>query len=243
MSTESPDEYVTECAKCGAALPLSGLCYECTEASCSICDAEFGAQPSQVLPGTQCIRCQDAVTRSRDEQRKRIRALQEQRIDISMEVLEANREADELRKCVTELECTALDRITEDMRVSWVAAECRLANASVPDVTIRTAFKHAATVRLWNELHKWQLATFPGATAKSKIAHLQKEVDELVEDPSDIHEHADAWMLLIGAAAIQGYNLDDVLGAIREKLEINKGRKWGEPDAQGVVEHVRDGDA
>jgi hypothetical protein len=29
-----------------------------------------------------------------------------------------------------------------------------------------------------------------------------------------------------------------LLLAVKEKLEINKNRKWGKPDANGVIEHT-----
>ncbi len=31
----------------------------------------------------------------------------------------------------------------------------------------------------------------------------------------------------------------DICKAIQEKFEINKARKWGEPDANGVVNHIK----
>lgn len=52
-------------------------------------------------------------------------------------------------------------------------------------------------------------------------------------------EYADCYMLLMDAARTQGIYLSDIHTAAGEKLEINKKRKWGEPNADGSVEHVR----
>ncbi len=98
--------------------------------------------------------------------------------------------------------------------------------------------QHAEVNKLFEDVHEWQLATFPKATRESKYKHLQKEMLELGEDLSNPKEIADCLLLLIGIACIQGY---DPAVLIRQKLAINKARKWGKPDADGVVEHVRNG--
>ncbi|HEV2734883.1 MAG TPA: dATP/dGTP pyrophosphohydrolase domain-containing protein [Longimicrobiaceae bacterium] len=82
----------------------------------------------------------------------------------------------------------------------------------------------------------WQRETFPVATPASVVEHLRREVAELVNDPHDAMEQADALFLLAGLAAHTGVDLAD---AVRRKLEINRARVWGAPDAHGVVEHVR----
>lgn len=95
------------------------------------------------------------------------------------------------------------------------------------------------TADLFDEIHEWQLATFPNACALSKFEHLKREIAELGEDITKPSEIADCMLLLIGLAKIQGIN---PIAAMREKLAVNKSRKWGEPDALGVVEHVREPD-
>jgi NTP pyrophosphatase (non-canonical NTP hydrolase) len=90
---------------------------------------------------------------------------------------------------------------------------------------------------------QWQKQTFPGGTPLSKIAHLAKELEELVEDlhsgnPERRFEFADCFLLLFGAAAADGMSFEDICRVIDEKMEINKKRKWGEPDENGVVEHI-----
>ena len=94
---------------------------------------------------------------------------------------------------------------------------------------------------LWNEITEWQDKQFPEATVESKLKHLLVEVrDELLENHTDPLEYADAFMLLMGAADKAGLNLETVIIAIKEKMEINKKRKWGKPNKDGFQEHTRE---
>ncbi len=90
---------------------------------------------------------------------------------------------------------------------------------------------------LSEEINAWQLVTFPHANAASKCAHLAKEVLELAKNPTDPEELADCFFLIAGMAHVAGV---DLAAAVHDKLVVNKARKWGKPDAHGVVEHVRD---
>lgn len=100
---------------------------------------------------------------------------------------------------------------------------------------------------------EWQKETFPNATTLSKLHHLQQEVKELMEAVSNEDhtidheairktkmEFADCFTLLFGAACAYGMSYDDICKAIFDKMEINKKRKWGKPDANGVVNHVKE---
>lgn len=86
----------------------------------------------------------------------------------------------------------------------------------------------------------WANATFApdgGYRGQSIVAHLAKEVVELAENPRDMVEVADCMLLLMHLAHQNG---GDLRSAMARKLEINRHRKWGKPDANGVVEHVRE---
>lgn len=98
---------------------------------------------------------------------------------------------------------------------------------------------------LFEEIKKWQEETFGEATPLSKISHLQHEVEELAYDvkynhPTKRLEFADCFLLLFGAAASDGMTYEDIEMCIREKFNINKQRKWGKPDANGVVNHIKE---
>lgn len=99
------------------------------------------------------------------------------------------------------------------------------------------------TEQLFNEATRWQEETFPRATALSKAHHLKKEVKELIvsietSDPNRRLEYADCFLLIFGSAKANGMSYEDICNAIKEKLEICKNRKWGEPDENGVQEHI-----
>lgn len=85
------------------------------------------------------------------------------------------------------------------------------------------------------EVSDWAKETFPNETPASKIAHLRREVEELAETPGDTEEMADCFILLLGLCEKAGGNL---LAAAKRKMEINRERKWGEPDEDGVCSHI-----
>jgi NTP pyrophosphatase (non-canonical NTP hydrolase) len=100
------------------------------------------------------------------------------------------------------------------------------------------------------EIGNWQDKTSPKADALSKMSHLAKEIIELNNAllgtsrmfPTNTREGiaeelADCQHLLFGIASKCGINLYD---ATRRKFDINKKRKWGKPDKNGVVEHIKE---
>lgn|SRR5574337_662218 len=99
------------------------------------------------------------------------------------------------------------------------------------------------TEKQFETITNWQYETFPNDSALSKIYHLKEEVEELIIDvaidgPGKTLEFADCFMLLYGAAAKSGMSYKDICQAVDEKMSINKLRKWGKPDENGVVKHV-----
>jgi dCMP deaminase len=104
-----------------------------------------------------------------------------------------------------------------------------------------SAFKWRATVPSLDTLARaiaaWQAVTFPQATPASVAEHLKREAVELAEQPSDPEELADLFHLLVAAAEANGYDLIDVVST---KFAVNKARRWGKPDAAGVVEHLKE---
>ena len=94
--------------------------------------------------------------------------------------------------------------------------------------------------KLQIEILYWQEATFPNADEFSTFHHLVKEIVELgkaLEDDVNIEgELADCQHLLFGIASKCGVNLYE---ATKKKFAVNKKRKWGVPDKNGVVEHIQ----
>lgn len=86
------------------------------------------------------------------------------------------------------------------------------------------------------ELHAqhviWTGNTFPEATAKSSLAKLRSEVDELEKELDSNstanvpEEYVDVLMCLFDSAARYGLNIYDLTEAFQNKLEKNKSRQW-----------------
>lgn len=101
------------------------------------------------------------------------------------------------------------------------------------------------TKELLEQIHKWQKETFIEANAVSKLHHLKKELNELMsevelETDDSAEEYADCFLLLYGSAMAYGMSYEDILYAIEAKFNKNKARKWGKPDENGVVEHIKE---
>lgn len=94
----------------------------------------------------------------------------------------------------------------------------------------------AAALRFQREVAEWAAATFPRSDDHAKITHLKKEVAELGAHVC-AEEAADCFLILLHIANAHDF---DLAAAAREKFAALKTRAWGEPDADGVVEHVRD---
>ena len=102
--------------------------------------------------------------------------------------------------------------------------------------------------KLMTDISEWSNKTFgDGQRNPAIVYHLKKEVNELIAvfegNPRNAHrqlwfEYADCLMLLLDSALHAGFTARDLIDATREKLEINKTRKWGKPDENGVIEHV-----
>lgn len=101
-------------------------------------------------------------------------------------------------------------------------------------------FRRESFAELCADILAWQAATFPHRTPSSITEHLRREATELAKEPGDAEEMADVGLLLIAAADASGV---DLMSAMRAKLEKNKRRTWGAPDAQGVVSHVEPAEA
>lgn len=102
--------------------------------------------------------------------------------------------------------------------------------------------------KLMDDISEWSDATFgEGQRNPAIVYHLKKEVDELIDVFENYSrnehrrlwfEYADCIMLLLDSASHAGFSAEDLLSAVKEKLEINKNRKWGKPDTNGVIEHI-----
>ncbi len=105
----------------------------------------------------------------------------------------------------------------------------------------------------WSDM-QFSNGVFTHERALPIIHHLKKEVGELIDELKKVgnaeptylekekvkEEYADCFMLLLDSASHFGLSAEDLYNACVWKLKINKHRKWGAPDANGVVEHIRE---
>ena len=109
---------------------------------------------------------------------------------------------------------------------------------------------------LQDNQRKWSDNTFAdGKFSNSRSLpiskHLTRESRELTEalekyinDPSDEtlsavrDELADVSLLLLDCSAHVGFSVQSLFLMSLDKFEVNKKRKWGLPDHDGVIEHI-----
>jgi hypothetical protein len=125
------------------------------------------------------------------------------------------------------------------------SAECRRRDRNERWAVGNAESLRAAETELQAEIDDWADGVF-GDRVKTIATHLAREAAEIEAAPADLGEYADAYMLwlrfetaLMRAAKAAGFARAELMSAARGKLEINKLREWGEPDAEGVREHVR----
>lgn len=85
----------------------------------------------------------------------------------------------------------------------------------------------------------WGRETFPRGSFAGTVEHLRREVDELSKCETQLdraEELADLFILTVQAARLAKV---DLAHAVSAKHEVNQRRTWGEPDADGVIEHDR----
>lgn len=83
----------------------------------------------------------------------------------------------------------------------------------------------------------WAEKTFPNATNLSITKHLEKEVKELIKSNKPV-EAADCYLLLLHHAHKNNYHL--YIEAEKKLKYVQDNYVWGEPDEDGVVEHIKE---
>lgn len=114
--------------------------------------------------------------------------------------------------------------------VTLTRYQAAIVDAADPDQIARDLLRteHAA----------WSAETFGEVTAVGPLLHLHKEVAELIAAPADLSEWADVFMLLWDAQRRAGISDAQITTAIRDKLAVNKLRKWGEVIDGLPVAHI-----
>jgi hypothetical protein len=100
--------------------------------------------------------------------------------------------------------------------------------------------EHLAHQREWSE------RTFgPGPRTLGVLDHIRKELQEIEDDPSDLHEWVDVVILALDGAWRAGWEPQQIIDAIKAKQARNEARTW--PDwrtmsADQAIEHDRSGE-
>lgn len=85
----------------------------------------------------------------------------------------------------------------------------------------------------------------PGARAEGIVAHICKELDEIIAEPTDLEEWIDVMILAMDGAWRAGYEPEEIVAALVAKQNKNESRTW--PDWRKFaddqpIEHDRSGE-
>lgn len=89
---------------------------------------------------------------------------------------------------------------------------------------------------------EWSQATFGIDEVKGPLGclkHLEKEAREAQADPTDRMEYADCLLLILDASRRAGMRPIDLLEMARQKMVINRQRKWNPTGTDEPTEHER----
>lgn len=94
----------------------------------------------------------------------------------------------------------------------------------------------------WQELQdkvvEWKQGK--NVTLEGTLEHLLDEIKDLRDNPYDVINIADVFILLLGVCDEVGFSIDEVSEAVAAKIAINESRLWGNPDERGVVRHIQE---
>ena len=116
--------------------------------------------------------------------------------------------------------------------------ECGFHALAAPETTEDAPERETTDTLLsvMREATVWADGVFTQSTPQSIANHLCAEAKELADDPLDAEEIADCLLLLGHLINRTGI---DAVAMMRAKLEKNRKREWGTPNAEGYVEHVK----
>lgn len=85
---------------------------------------------------------------------------------------------------------------------------------------------------------EWANEVFPDRSAKDVLLKSHEEWGELTKKLDDPMEYADVMILLLDLAAMNNISGDTLSLAIREKMAINRARKWEVDRVTGIMRHL-----
>lgn len=88
--------------------------------------------------------------------------------------------------------------------------------------------------QLAQEIHDWANEVFPDRVVQDIFLKSVEELSEMIREPESAHEMADMFILLLDLAKMQGFSIEN---AIREKMEVNRKRKWKVDRQTRIMRH------
>lgn len=91
----------------------------------------------------------------------------------------------------------------------------------------------------WINQKLWSYETFGPPSFRGPIGplkHLQKEIEEVLQNPTDLEEYIDCQFLIFDAVHRAGFNYEQFKAALFKKLEKNKARTWPDWRTQNPLE-------
>src|SRR6185369_15581595 len=82
----------------------------------------------------------------------------------------------------------------------------------------------------------------PGERTEGVVDHIRKELEEVLENPRDISEWADIIILAIDGAWRVGFEPQEIIEAVQNKLIKNEKREWPDwrtAEPGKAIEHIR----
>ena len=95
--------------------------------------------------------------------------------------------------------------------------------------------------QFWHDQATWANRQFGHGGPEGSLKHLKKEVDELLENPCDLEEYADAMHLIFDSCRRAGFSFDQLVKKCQAKLKINKKTQVGQSSARRAVRTRRIG--
>lgn len=93
-----------------------------------------------------------------------------------------------------------------------------------------------------DEKLEWSLRVIgPGQRTVGIVAHISKELGEILDNPADIEEWVDVILLAFDGASRVGFSGEEIVAAMISKQAKNNLRKWPEHQPEDrSVEHIRE---
>ena len=92
--------------------------------------------------------------------------------------------------------------------------------------------------RLQDDASEFVLGILPALTYHQQVKKVLEEATELAKSPNDETEYADVLISLLVAWKLKGGNVDSLLKVAIQKMKVNRNRKWGETDENGLKKHL-----